>query len=101
MPSLYFLRVVLLMLGLFFSFMLGRVGTRLHLEGQPYRKATRWILRVVLVEVAMVWRRPLDLISILGVSLSVACFLVGVRMELHPRKEEEIHLFDKDRDGET
>ncbi len=92
------IRLILGLLSLFFAYFLGRAGTRLHHYHQPYRKALTWLLRTVVCLLGVIWVRGFDLTSIVFVVLAAAVFAAGVYVESRPRKVEEVHLFDENRD---
>ncbi len=91
-------RILLLLLALFFAFFLGRVGARLHRRRLPYTKAVTWVLRLLVALGAIWWTRGLDAIAIAAILLSAGSIAAGIYVEGHPRKPEEIHLFPGDRE---
>ena len=87
------LRVALGILAVAFAFALGRVGVRLHRNGQPFAKALTWVLRITLCVFAVFWRWGFDATSIATLALVAAGLALGAFMERRPRHDEEIHLF--------
>lgn len=92
MLPIQLLRVVLLLLALFFAHFLGRSGARLHYAHEPYRKALTWFLRTVVALGAIVWTGGMDALSIVALALAAASFAWGVYLESRPTKTDDLHI---------
>jgi hypothetical protein len=98
--QLHFIRIVLLLLAVFFAHFLGRVIARLRRHKLPCTKAITWFLRTAVALFGIVWIRGFDLLSIVALVLCAAAVAAGMWIENRTRKVEEIHLFpDDDRMG--
>lgn len=83
------LRVVLGLLCLFFAHFLGRAIVRMR-RGQRARSMYGWLLRTVITAGAVLWRRGLDNISIVILTLAAAALVVGVWDEQRPKPQEDL-----------
>jgi hypothetical protein len=86
------LRILIGLLGLFFAYFLGRVGTELHLRHQPLRKAITWLLRVIVTLGAVWWTGGPDSVTVVFLVLAAVVFALGVYVEMRPKKVDEIHI---------
>ncbi len=89
---LQLLRAALCLLAVFFAFLLGRAGTRFHRLGLPLTKALTWVLRLSVTILGVLWSGGLDVLGLLVLVLAAAGLLLGIWVERHPRKAEEIHI---------
>ena len=97
MPPVQLMRIMLMLLTLFFAHFLGRVYARLRRDRLPWTKGLTWVLRTAVGMFAVLWTGGLDTIGVATMLLGAASLAAGVGVEYRPRKHEEIHLFD-DRD---
>jgi hypothetical protein len=95
-PQLLPLRILVGLLGLLFTYSLGRVGAELHIRRQPLRKATTWLLRVIVTLGAVLWTGGLDAITIVFFALAAVVFVLAVYLQMRPRRAEDIHIAPED-----
>ncbi len=79
---------------MFFAFGLARITARLRAAGQPMAKSVTWVLRTAVAVGAVIWTGGFDGVGIVAVILAAAGFAIGFYLEIRPKHEEEIHLFD-------